>query len=210
MGFADFLGNGHIVSALRGAMRSRTRAARAALHRPSRRRQIHAGAHVRASRELRAAERRFLRRVRHLPPHRAPRRSAKTSRTRAHRAWRKRRCRHRRAHTSDFAVASRCVGASARPGALKTPVVRPLLRIGQMRAVQRAAYFQPMGKRRVFIVDSAETMRGEVANAFLKILEEPPGSATLVLTASVAQHAFADDRFALPAIPLRSALDRRS
>ena len=69
------------------------------------------------------------------------------------------------------------------PVRLKTPVVRPLLRIGQMRAVQRAAYFQPMGKRRVFIVDSAETMRGEVANAFLKILEEPPGSATLVLTA---------------------------
>jgi DNA polymerase-3 subunit delta' len=69
------------------------------------------------------------------------------------------------------------------PVRLKTPVVRPMLRIGQMRAVQRAAYFQPMGKRRVFIVDSAETMRGEVANAFLKILEEPPGSATLVLTA---------------------------
>jgi DNA polymerase III subunit delta' len=69
------------------------------------------------------------------------------------------------------------------PVRLKTPVVRPILRIGQMRAVQRAAYFQPMGKRRVFIVDSAETMRGEVANAFLKILEEPPGSATLVLTA---------------------------
>ena len=51
------------------------------------------------------------------------------------------------------------------------------------RAVHRAAYFQPLGKRRVFIVDSAETMRGEVANAFLKILEEPPGSATLILTA---------------------------
>ncbi len=69
------------------------------------------------------------------------------------------------------------------PVRLKTPVARPMLRIGQLRAVQRAAYFQPMGRRRVFIVDSAETMRGEVANAFLKILEEPPGSATLILTA---------------------------
>lgn len=69
------------------------------------------------------------------------------------------------------------------PVRLKTPVARPILRIGQIRAVQRAAYFQPMGRRRVFIVDSAETMRGEVANAFLKILEEPPGSATLILTA---------------------------
>jgi DNA polymerase-3 subunit delta' len=58
-----------------------------------------------------------------------------------------------------------------------------MLRVGQFRAVQRAAYFQPMGRRRVFILDGAETMRWDVANVFLKILEEPPGSATLILTA---------------------------
>src|SRR5215470_337872 len=69
------------------------------------------------------------------------------------------------------------------PVRLKTPVVRPVLRIGQLRAVQRAAYFQPMGRRRVFILDGAETMRTDVSNVFLKILEEPPGSATLILTA---------------------------
>jgi DNA polymerase III subunit delta' len=69
------------------------------------------------------------------------------------------------------------------PVRLKAPVARPTLRIGQLRAVQRAAYFQPMGRRRVFIIDGAETMRWDVANVFLKILEEPPGSATLILTA---------------------------
>src|ERR1700675_935704 len=69
------------------------------------------------------------------------------------------------------------------PVRLKSPVVRPVLRIGQLRAVQRAAYFQPMGRRRVFILDGAETMRADVSNVFLKILEEPPGSATLILTA---------------------------
>lgn len=69
------------------------------------------------------------------------------------------------------------------PVRLKSPVARPMLRIGQLRAVQRAAYFQPMGRRRVFILDGAETMRWDVANVFLKILEEPPGSATLILTA---------------------------
>src|ERR1700739_697289 len=69
------------------------------------------------------------------------------------------------------------------PVRLKSPVVRPMLRIGQLRAVQRAAYFQPMGRRRVFILDGAETMRWDVANVFLKILEEPPGSAALILTA---------------------------
>jgi len=69
------------------------------------------------------------------------------------------------------------------PVRLKSPVARPVLRVGQLRAVQRAAYFQPMGRRRVFILDGAETMRWDVANVFLKMLEEPPGSATLILTA---------------------------
>src|SRR5256886_906676 len=69
------------------------------------------------------------------------------------------------------------------PVRLKSPVARPMLHVGQLRAVQRAAYFQPLGRRRVFILDGAETMRWDVANVFLKILEEPPGSATLILTA---------------------------
>jgi DNA polymerase-3 subunit delta' len=69
------------------------------------------------------------------------------------------------------------------PVRLKNPVARPMLRVGQLRAVQRAAYFRPMGRRRVFILDGADTMRWDVANVFLKILEEPPSSATLILTA---------------------------
>ncbi len=69
------------------------------------------------------------------------------------------------------------------PVRLKSPVARPMLRVGQLRAVQRAAYFQPMGRRRVFILDGADTMHYNVSNVFLKILEEPPGSATLILTA---------------------------
>jgi DNA polymerase III subunit delta' len=69
------------------------------------------------------------------------------------------------------------------PVRLKNPVARPMLRVGQLRAVQRAAYFKPTGRRRVFILDGAETMRWDVANVFLKILEEPPSSATLILTA---------------------------
>src|SRR5256712_13210635 len=69
------------------------------------------------------------------------------------------------------------------PVRLKSPVARPMLRVGQLRAVQRAAYFQPMGRRRVFILDGAETMRWDVQNVLLKVLEEPPGSATLILTA---------------------------
>src|SRR3989442_5944164 len=35
----------------------------------------------------------------------------------------------------------------------------PYTTLFRSRAVQRAAYFQPMGRRRVFILDGAETMR---------------------------------------------------
>ena len=69
------------------------------------------------------------------------------------------------------------------PVRLKEPVARPVLHMGQLRAVQRAAYFKPQGRRRVFILDGAETMRWDLASIFLKILEEPPETATLILLA---------------------------
>ena len=65
----------------------------------------------------------------------------------------------------------------------RNPVARPVIHVGQLRAVQRTAYFKPMCRRRVFILDGAETMRWDLANIFLKILEEPPESATLILLA---------------------------
>jgi DNA polymerase III subunit delta' len=69
------------------------------------------------------------------------------------------------------------------PVRLRTSVARPMIRVGQLRAVQRAAYFEPEGKRRIFILDGAHTMRWNDADLFLKILEEPPLSATLILLA---------------------------
>lgn len=65
----------------------------------------------------------------------------------------------------------------------KNPVARPMIRMGQLRAVQRAAYFRPQGRHRIFILDGAETMRWTDADVFLKILEEPPETATLILLA---------------------------
>jgi DNA polymerase III subunit delta' len=70
------------------------------------------------------------------------------------------------------------------PVRLRTPVARPMIRVGQLRAVQRAAYFAPAGKRRIFILDGADTMRWTDADLLLKILEEPPESATFILTAA--------------------------
>src|SRR5277367_3369969 len=45
------------------------------------------------------------------------------------------------------------------PVRLRNPVARPMIRVGQLRAIQRAAYFKPQGRRRVFILDGADTMR---------------------------------------------------
>lgn len=69
------------------------------------------------------------------------------------------------------------------PVRLRTPVARPMIRVGQLRAIQRAAYFKPQGRRRFFILDGADTMRWNDADLFLKILEEPPECATLILLA---------------------------
>jgi DNA polymerase-3 subunit delta' len=65
----------------------------------------------------------------------------------------------------------------------KTPVARPVIHVGQLRAIQRAAYFRPGARRRIFILDGADTMRWDLSNIFLKILEEPPPSSTLILLA---------------------------
>jgi DNA polymerase III subunit delta' len=69
------------------------------------------------------------------------------------------------------------------PMRLNTPVVRPVLHMGQLRAVERAARFRPGGRRRVFIVDGADTMRWDIANIFLKILEEAPDTTTIIMLA---------------------------
>jgi len=66
----------------------------------------------------------------------------------------------------------------------RDPVARPVIRVGQLRAIQRAAYFRPTALRRVFIVDGADTMTQQNSNLFLKVLEEPPESSTLILLAA--------------------------
>jgi DNA polymerase-3 subunit delta' len=67
------------------------------------------------------------------------------------------------------------------PVRLRNPVARPVLRLGQLRAVQRAAQFAPSARRRLFLLEVAETMAEAHSNAFLKILEEPPETSTLIL-----------------------------
>jgi len=69
------------------------------------------------------------------------------------------------------------------PVRAKEPVAHPMLRMGQLRAVQRAAYFKPQGRRRFLFSMARKPCAGTIASIFLKVLEEPPESATLILIA---------------------------
>ncbi len=61
------------------------------------------------------------------------------------------------------------------------------IKIDQIREVQKDAGYKPFeGRRKVYILDQAETMRPEAANALLKTLEEPSADCVLILvTANV-------------------------
>jgi len=57
-----------------------------------------------------------------------------------------------------------------------------IIRIEQIREAITAIGYRPHeGKRRVVIVDEAHAMQGPAQNAFLKTLEEPPASTSIVL-----------------------------
>jgi DNA polymerase III delta prime subunit len=61
------------------------------------------------------------------------------------------------------------------------------VRIGQVRALQSALHLQSNeGGRRAAVIADAEWMNHEAQNALLRILEEPPPGATLVLATATA------------------------
>lgn len=68
------------------------------------------------------------------------------------------------------------------------PVVTPegrFIKTDQIRALQAEMYARPTeGHKRVAIIDGAERMNAESANRLLKLLEEPPPHAALVLLTS--------------------------
>jgi len=59
------------------------------------------------------------------------------------------------------------------------------IKIDQIRTLQRDVGYKPYeGRRKVYILDHAEALRPEAANALLKTLEEPSAEAMLVLVTS--------------------------
>lgn len=58
-----------------------------------------------------------------------------------------------------------------------------IIRVKVMRELEREANFRPFeGVARIFIVEDADAMNDQAANALLKILEEPPATSHLILT----------------------------
>lgn len=61
------------------------------------------------------------------------------------------------------------------------------VKVAAIRALRSDAYIRPNeAERKIYIIDHAETMRAEAQNALLKIFEEPPAYAVIILlTASI-------------------------
>jgi DNA polymerase-3 subunit delta' len=59
------------------------------------------------------------------------------------------------------------------------------IKIDQIRNIKREIYFRPFeGKKKIYIVDSAEKMNIFASNSLLKILEEPPSETIIILITS--------------------------
>ena len=67
-------------------------------------------------------------------------------------------------------------------------MVRPykqIIRVGPVRELEREANFRPFeGSARIFIIEDADHMNDNAANALLKTLEEPEPTSRLILTSS--------------------------
>lgn len=62
------------------------------------------------------------------------------------------------------------------------------IKIDQIRQIQADLSLKPFeGKKKILIVDGAESMNAASANAFLKTLEEPPGEALIILITAMPQ-----------------------
>ncbi len=64
--------------------------------------------------------------------------------------------------------------------------VNSVIKISAIRELKNNIYFQPLeNKKKVYIIDDADKMTLEASNSLLKILEEPPDYAVLILITSV-------------------------
>lgn len=79
----------------------------------------------------------------------------------------------------------RKIDAGSHPDLLLISPEDRQIKIDEIRLVDDALSFRPFeGRKKVVIVDDADTMNSAAANAFLKTLEEPPEDSVVILIAS--------------------------
>jgi DNA polymerase-3 subunit delta' len=71
------------------------------------------------------------------------------------------------------------------PDVMEIAAERNVIKIDQIRLLRQMACLRPMaGRHRVFLIDEAEKMGEEAENSLLKVLEEPPPYAHIILLSS--------------------------
>ena len=77
------------------------------------------------------------------------------------------------------------INAGSHPDLLLVAPEDRQIKIDEIRLIDDALSFRPFeGRKKIVIVDDADTMNIAAANAFLKTLEEPPGDSVIVLISS--------------------------
>ena len=91
-------------------------------------------------------------------------------------------CRTLTADSCDECPSCRAIDAGTHPDVMVLTVEVQKLKVEQTELVKQMAYLRPMtGKCRVFIIDDAKDMTPEASNSLLKVLEEPPAFAHIIL-----------------------------
>ena len=84
------------------------------------------------------------------------------------------------------------------------------IKIDDVRQLIKDIYLKPFeAKKKVYIIDGAEDMKHEAANALLKTLEEPPTDSILILITDNLRGAFSYHYFAFAGGKVLSAKTRR-
>ncbi len=93
-------------------------------------------------------------------------------------------------HSSPIDACDECesclkIDAGSHPDLLLVSPEDRLIKINEIRLINDALSFRPFeGRKKVVIVDDADTMNISSANAFLKTLEEPPQDSVIILISS--------------------------
>ncbi|MGD0282262.1 MAG: DNA polymerase III subunit delta' [Dissulfurispiraceae bacterium] len=85
----------------------------------------------------------------------------------------------------DTCVSCKKIGAATHPDVSFTFPEKGEIRIDAVRKLEATLFLKPLeGSKKIAIVDDADTMNINAANAFLKTLEEPPEDSLIILVSS--------------------------